>query len=224
MIYAILGIPLMLLFLTKIGEPTAVLFRGFYLNIVCCKCFIKKLPHESKNFNNQDEQSKDQQQTSWRTVEDGVVKQAPAKVSELVVVEDDEDDEEEEEEVVNIPITVTIMLLIFYILIGASVFRVWEEWTVIEGTYFSFITLSTIGFGDYVPGKDGPFNSNWIIAELLVGCVYCVFGLAMLSMCINLIQDEISAKFHWIAGKLGMSRNRNAEDDDEDEDDDDDDE
>jgi len=40
-----------------------------------------------------------------------------------------------------------------YIVTGAVVYAQWEEWTLTESTYFSFVTLSTIGFGDFVPGK-----------------------------------------------------------------------
>ncbi|PAA74195.1 hypothetical protein BOX15_Mlig018280g2 [Macrostomum lignano] len=220
MIYSILGIPLMLLFLSKIGEPTAMLFRSFYLNIFCCKCFVKKLPNENKLMEAMQENGGNAQ-TSWQQVEEGDGKRPPAKVT---VIEDDveEEEENEEDDVVNIPITVTIILLILYILMGAAVFMVWEkEWTLVEGTYFSFITLSTIGFGDYVPGRDGPFNDIQVITELLVGCIYCLFGLAMLSMCINLIQDEIQAKFQWLGRKIGMIKKAPIEEiEDEDEEDD----
>uniref|UniRef100_A0A1I8GL31 Ion_trans_2 domain-containing protein n=1 Tax=Macrostomum lignano TaxID=282301 RepID=A0A1I8GL31_9PLAT len=80
------------------------------------------------------------------------------------------------------------------------------EWSIVEGTYFSFITLSTIGFGDYVPGRNGPFDNISVVIELLIGAVYCVFGLAMLSMCMNLIQDELTAKLMWLSLKLGISQ------------------
>lgn len=32
-------------------------------------------------------------------------------------------------------------------------FQITEGWSYSEGIYFAFITLSTIGFGDYVVGK-----------------------------------------------------------------------
>jgi hypothetical protein len=40
-----------------------------------------------------------------------------------------------------------------YIVSGAVIYTVWEGWTLTDATYFSFITLSTIGFGDFVPGQ-----------------------------------------------------------------------
>lgn len=40
-----------------------------------------------------------------------------------------------------------------YILFGAIIFIRWEDsWKVLTGCYFCFISLSSIGFGDVVPG------------------------------------------------------------------------
>ncbi|VDN29933.1 unnamed protein product [Dibothriocephalus latus] len=45
-------------------------------------------------------------------------------------------------------------VIVGYVALGTYLFRVWEtDWTVIDGAYFSVITISTIGFGDLVPGK-----------------------------------------------------------------------
>ena len=38
-----------------------------------------------------------------------------------------------------------------YIVLGALVFAKMSDWTLSESIYFSFITLTTIGFGDFVP-------------------------------------------------------------------------
>ena len=40
-----------------------------------------------------------------------------------------------------------------YIVMGAVVYVGWEGWSLGDATYFSFITLTTIGFGDFVPGR-----------------------------------------------------------------------
>lgn len=51
--------------------------------------------------------------------------------------------------------TAVIALLGFAILIfiPAVVFHRLEEWTMFEGIYYSVITLTTVGFGDYVAGR-----------------------------------------------------------------------
>jgi hypothetical protein len=51
----------------------------------------------------------------------------------------------------NLPISVAITILIMYIFIGAMVFNIFEDWTFFESFYFVFISMSTIGFGDFVP-------------------------------------------------------------------------
>jgi potassium channel subfamily K protein len=35
---------------------------------------------------------------------------------------------------------------------GSLIFTVWEGWDIIASGYYCFITISTIGFGDIVPG------------------------------------------------------------------------
>jgi hypothetical protein len=37
------------------------------------------------------------------------------------------------------------VFIVAYILLGALIFSAWEQWTFLEGAYFSFITLTTIG-------------------------------------------------------------------------------
>ena len=49
-------------------------------------------------------------------------------------------------------ISVVTAFVFGYILLGATIFSTWENWSFLEGAYFSFITLTTIGFGDFVPG------------------------------------------------------------------------
>lgn len=40
-----------------------------------------------------------------------------------------------------------------HLLIPPFVFMSVEKWSYLEGIYYSFITLTTVGFGDYVAGE-----------------------------------------------------------------------
>lgn len=46
---------------------------------------------------------------------------------------------------------VALSLLLFYLLWGSILFFLSEDWSPFEAFYFVFISLTTIGFGDYVP-------------------------------------------------------------------------
>ena len=50
-----------------------------------------------------------------------------------------------------IPIIVNILIIAGYVGVGAVVFSAWEGWSTMAAAYFSFVTLTTIGFGDLSP-------------------------------------------------------------------------
>ena len=54
---------------------------------------------------------------------------------------------------VRVPVSILMVLMVLYLLFGAEIFSCWEGWSYIGACYFSFITLTTIGFGDLVPGN-----------------------------------------------------------------------
>lgn len=96
----------------------------------------------------------------------------------------------------NLPISVAITILIVYIIIGALAFNIWEKWNFFESFYFVFISMSTIGLGDLVP--DHPM---FMMASIL----YLIFGLALTSMCINVVQVKLSDTFKQASAKLGAT-------------------
>lgn len=104
----------------------------------------------------------------------------------------------------NLPITVALFILISYIFIGAVVYCMWEEWNFFASFYFVFISMSTIGFGDIVPQKP---------LCMFVTIVYLVFGLALMSMCINVVQEKLSDTFKQASAKLSATIGFESEDD-----------
>ncbi|XP_035827994.1 potassium channel subfamily K member 18 [Aplysia californica] len=66
-----------------------------------------------------------------------------------------------------VPVWVSLVTMGAYILLGAGIFSSWEkDWSFLDGSYFCFITLSTIGFGDFVPGQVG--IDLWLLLLLVV--------------------------------------------------------
>ncbi|XP_064618671.1 TWiK family of potassium channels protein 9-like [Lineus longissimus] len=103
---------------------------------------------------------------------------------------------------VRVPISLCLLVILLYILAGALLFSRWESWDPLTGSYFCFVTLSTIGFGDIVPGTQ---LDAWESQEKLVACaMYLALGLSVLAMCFNLMQEEVKEKCRWLARKVGI--------------------
>lgn len=69
---------------------------------------------------------------------------------------------------------------------GAAAFSRWEQWSYFDAFYYCFITLTTIGFGDYVAlQKESALQSKpeYVVFSL----VFILFGLSVVSAAINLL-------------------------------------
>lgn len=80
-----------------------------------------------------------------------------------------------------------------YICFGAVLFSEWEGWNFLDSSYFCFISLSTIGFGDIVPGER-VIKSQEIELSFIFCSMYLMFGMALIAMCFNLMQEEVVHK------------------------------
>ncbi|VDK70017.1 unnamed protein product [Litomosoides sigmodontis] len=117
------------------------------------------------------------------------------------------------------PVSVGIITVILFIAGGAILFAIWEDWNLFDGAYYSFITLSTIGFGDIVPGQSLGEGSQ---EKLIVCALYLLFGMALIAMCFKLMQDDVVQKARWLGQKIGiLVRESTSESDSEMDDDDD---
>lgn len=104
-----------------------------------------------------------------------------------------------------VPINLVFAFVSCYICMGATIFSLWENWTFLNGAYFCFITLTTIGFGDLVPGTSIlDTNSESGQAKLIICCIYLIMGLAIIAMSFNLVQEEVTAKCKLIGRNLGI--------------------
>ncbi|XP_033749076.1 uncharacterized protein LOC117333763 [Pecten maximus] len=103
----------------------------------------------------------------------------------------------------DVPIWVCLIIVMAYNLLGSVLFGLWEKgWGFLTGFYFCFITLSTIGFGDVVPGHS---MESWQSQEKQIICtIYLLVGLAMLAMCFDLMQRQIRERAKHCAIWMGL--------------------
>ena len=80
-----------------------------------------------------------------------------------------------------------------FLLVPTVCFVYSEEWSWVEGFYFCFITLSTIGFGDIVAGKSSSNARGVLVGWKFVGeiamMLWIFVGLAYIVMVFNLITE-----------------------------------
>jgi hypothetical protein len=101
---------------------------------------------------------------------------------------------------VRIPISLCLLIILVYICGGALLFNRLENWTFLEGSYFCFTSLGTIGFGDLIPGlyhsyqvqyQSSASHSSAEQLSVFASSAYILVGMALIAMCFNLVQDEV---------------------------------
>ncbi|XP_007517889.1 potassium channel subfamily K member 17 [Erinaceus europaeus] len=81
--------------------------------------------------------------------------------------------------------------LLLFLLLPPLLFSHMEGWSYVESFYFAFITLSTVGFGDYVIGMD-PSRTYPLWYKNTVS-LWIFFGMAWLALIIKLILSLLEA-------------------------------
>lgn len=108
-------------------------------------------------------------------------------------------DDQERQPTKPVPIWLCVFLVVSYILGGAYLFSEWEHWPFLDSAYFCFITLTTIGFGDFVPAYKLDAQKGIALCSL-----YLLFGIALLAMSFNLVQEEVINNVKSVAKRLGI--------------------
>lgn len=196
MLYAALGIPLALLVLAEVGKRFTVVVKFLW-------AFVRRYYYTG----------------NWRKIRQPFKKtytiDAPQERAKQIkhetedsVKTDDSKSEDgskgsgrlvfgyEVDENFNLPITVAVVILIIYILLGAFMYTWWEDWNYMESFYFVFVSISTIGFGDVLPAHPKYF---------ILSSVYIFIGLSLVSMCINVAIEFFSATADMAKEKMGQA-------------------
>lgn len=111
-----------------------------------------------------------------------------------------------------VPVSVAMLIMTLYLTAGALLFCVWENWSYPDAFYFCYISLSTIGFGDFVPGASLLAEGRHTQEKLVICSLYLLFGMALIAMCFNLAQEEVVNKFTRLARRCGMFKPDRPED------------
>lgn len=102
------------------------------------------------------------------------------------------------------PTTVRVSSAVLSILIGCLIFlavptvvfqRV-EKWSFLESLYFVVITLTTVGFGDFVPGggRDGLFFKPLVLLWIVFGLAYFASILTMIGNWLRVLSKRTRAE------------------------------
>ena len=263
--YALIGMPLFLLYLSNIGDIMAKSFKWTYSR--CCQCKRKRRRHHTGGVGgvgSQDGGSSlysvkfppstlhpDLVAASSSGEEGGSLNSSgrgadhpalpePSPAGQLSVVRNSsvgelvldpsqlrvyEDDEEEESyssvtsvsskesntplSEVTVPISLCLTVMVSYICGGAVLFGEWEGWGFLDGSYFCFITLTTIGFGDLVPNQQSQDGEQ----RLALCSLYLLFGIAMIAMSFNLVQEQVINSVKTLGKQLGILKDDDDDDD-----------
>ncbi|XP_014246338.1 TWiK family of potassium channels protein 9-like [Cimex lectularius] len=242
MIYALIGVPLMLVCLSHLGSLLADIIQSAYYYVCCCS-------KQSKN-NERMEYQMEERGARMRSVEvvgggcgravcrltslDSMLDYTPRSNS----VHDSDDDELENNRGgatndtpsrmpliwrgesrpgtppppptqaqppstrTRVPALLTLAILLGYICLGAWLYAAWERRTYLEGLYFTFTALTTIGLSDMVPGRGIKRIEGQL--QLLAFCLYIFFGLVLVATAFALVQEQVITKTRQIAISLGV--------------------
>ncbi|KAM3918734.1 potassium channel subfamily K member 1-like [Leptodactylus fuscus] len=101
-----------------------------------------------------------------------------------------------------------LSLLVFFI--PAAIFNVIEEnWGYVDALYFCFISLSTIGLGDYVPGEQGSQRMP-ALYKILVIC-YLFIGLIAVFLVVEILKKLLNCNRFFNLFLFGCDNSRRAE-------------
>ena len=225
MVYAVFGIALLLLVLASLGTLFArgatLAYRHVHHKMMLPKGEKPKTvrrrssitmslrdnkaeddgagPEKQTSVEETREQEKeDMWKTEYKHPDDRDLHVINMKEKENEIEREDTENEvvEVEETEIQIPVLLVLLFAFMYICGVAGVLILWEEWNYFEAFYFSFITLTTIGFGDIVPDHQ---------KNLLAITFFILLGMAIMSMCIALAQDAIMRKIAWASRKIGVA-------------------
>lgn len=140
--FSMIGIPLCLLCLSKLSGDLADMFRALFSSMTnylrfCCT----EKNNIENNLKEKEEKKIDLNTFSIESL--NFIKNSVENDLNSDCESDDSDDNSEKK--ISVPLFVVMIIIFLYVLAGSVMFKNLEGWSLIKSTYFSFITMSTIG-------------------------------------------------------------------------------
>ncbi|XP_030759655.1 potassium channel subfamily K member 18 [Sitophilus oryzae] len=209
--YAMLGIPLTLLYLSSVGSILSRVARGVFSRALCCClcsncgycCYDeKRMAEKERRMKKKRQQMELQQQlglqepfyvrsnSSYSNNVHSPCRDSTGKEIDSLSGTDNESKSSIHGWSILAPILLCLVMMFIYICLGTFVLYKLENWSLLDGFYFCFMSLTTIGFGNMVPGSD-PFPDYDSSTTLWFCSIYIMSGMALTAMSFNVVHDEI---------------------------------
>ncbi|KAH0807784.1 hypothetical protein GEV33_015007 [Tenebrio molitor] len=208
--YAMLGIPLTLLYLSSIGSILSRVARGVFSRALCCClcsncgycCYDeKRMAEKERRMKKKRQQLEMQQQMALQepfyvrsnSIHNSLhspLRDGPIKEMDSLSCTDNESKSSMHGLSILAPILLCLAMMFIYICLGTFALYKLENWSLLDGFYFCFMSLTTIGFGNMVPGTD-PFRNHDSNTTIWFCSIYIMSGMALTAMCFNVVHDEI---------------------------------
>lgn len=166
-LYAIFGIPLAFRVLAEIGKKLTAVIKFFYFGVKR-SCAKNVQTADGETF------KKERNDIALST------EHTEKENNDIEIVWEDKDETLIKEIENRLPLAVPVIILFIYLFLGALMYTRWEDWSYLDAFYFTFISVSTIGFGDITPAHTKYF---------IVTSIYVFVGLALVSVCINVFME-----------------------------------
>ncbi|EGI68107.1 Potassium channel subfamily K member 6 [Acromyrmex echinatior] len=208
--YASLGIPLTLVYLSSAGGLLSRCARGVFTRALCCClcsncgycCYDERrmqiFSYRMRKKRQQEELAQQQQQ-QLQLQEPFYVRANASTFTSTVEIKASPKDEvsslgsgDRPNVTILAPISICLGAMLCYIIAGAFTLHKLDGWSFIDASYFCFMSLSTIGFGDMVPGSypRHTLADSRNVTVWFCSC-YIMSGMALTAMCFNILHDEI---------------------------------
>lgn len=212
LLYALFGIPLVLLYLSVMGDGLSTIMRCLFRRLRTCGSKSSRSDNTSSQSSGNNSNSSSSTgigaingRTDNASIIDKSFHNASMVASTLNTGKLSKANQKYDNNYSNqmynysyyrhsngVPVSISIMILICYITLGAALFHRIQTWNVLESLYFCFTSLGTIGFGELEPKGN--------VAQYAASA-YILIGMAVVAMCFNLIRTEMSMWLRRFSGE-----------------------